>query len=131
MKRKLLFLAIGLLPIMSYAIGIPDENKSLIFSVTLTGIGIVLLSLTVVSVMVALMSKTIDLVANRKKYTLKAKKEPIVISENSDDDIVAIATALHLELRSLQEEEKAILTIRKVIKPFTAWNNKTYGMRNR
>ncbi|MFA6618079.1 MAG: OadG family transporter subunit [Candidatus Neomarinimicrobiota bacterium] len=131
MKRKLVILAIGLLPICGYALGIPEENRSLVFSVTLIGIFTVLLALAVVAMMVGLMSKIIDRVANRKEYFNKTKKEPLVNIVNSDAEIVAIATALHLELRSLQEEEKAVLTIRKEMKPFLAWNNKIYGMRSK
>lgn len=131
MKRKLLFLVVGLLPVLSYALGIPEKHRSLVFGVTVVGILIVLFALIMVAIIVGLMSKLIDRLAKRKEYLLKVKKEPILTTENSDDEIVAIATAIHLELRSLKEEEKAILTIRKEIKPFSAWNNKIYGMRTK
>lgn len=128
MKRKILGILFILAPLLSYAIGIPEENKSLVNSITLTGIAIVLLSLTVVSISVALMSKVIHLSSQpRKKKSVVSKTESI---QTNDEDIIAIATALHLELRSYQEEQKAILTIQKVIKPFSGWNNKAFGMRN-
>ena len=128
MKRKILGILFILAPLLSYAIGIPEENKSLVNSITLTGIAIVLLSLTVVSISVALMSKVIHLSSQpRKKKPDVSKTESI---QTNDEDIIAIATALHLEMRSYQEEQKAILTIQKVIKPFSGWNNKAFGMRN-
>ena len=34
-----------------------------------------------------------------------------------------------MELKELENEEKAILTIRKIVKPYSAWNNNSYGMR--
>ena len=69
------------------------------------------------------------------QHSSQPKKKKIVTSDaviphDNDEDIIAIATALHLELRSYQEEQKAILTIQKVIKPFSGWNNKAFGMRN-
>ena len=130
MKNRIMILLFTFLPLLSFAVGIPEENKELIRSVTTTGIVIVLLSLTIVSIMVALMSKIIEYSRNRTTKEKILTKETIIEVPGDDDAIVAIATALHLEIRSLQEEEKAILTIRKVIKPFSAWNNKTYGMRN-
>jgi Na+-transporting methylmalonyl-CoA/oxaloacetate decarboxylase gamma subunit len=128
MKRKILGILFILAPLLNYAIGIPEENKNLINSITLTGIAIVLLSLTVVSIIVALMSKLIHLSSQpKKKKPVVSQTDPI---QAHDEDIIAIATALHLEMRSYQEEQKAILTIQKVIKPFSGWNNKAFGMRN-
>lgn len=128
MKKYLIPLLMMVLPLLSFAVGIPDENKNMIMTITLVGITIVLLALTVVSFSVAIMSKIIHLSENRDSNKVKKIKESIMTDD--DDRAIAIAVALHLEKTSLLEEEKAILTIQKVIKPFSGWNNKSYGMRN-
>jgi Na+-transporting methylmalonyl-CoA/oxaloacetate decarboxylase gamma subunit len=105
------------------------SDQALVYNLTLAGILIVLFSLTLVALTVALMSGIIRFTGKMSRI----KKEKIMhnrTGNGSEDSIPAIITALHLEMRSLQEEEKAILTIRKVIKPFSGWNNKALVMRN-
>lgn len=128
MKKHLIPLIMAILPLLTFAAGIPDENKKMILTITIVGIIIVLLALTIVSVSVAIMSKIINMSENRDSKKVKKIKESIM--SDDDDRAIAIAVALHLERTSLLEEEKAILTIQKVIKPFSGWNNKAYGMRN-
>ncbi len=114
---------------MFAALGVPKENESLVNSVTVSGILIVVFALTIVAFTVAIMSKVINH-SEIKRITAKDKKAVKISAIGPDDAMVAIATALHLEKRSLEEEEKAILTIHKIIKPFSGWNNKSFGMRN-
>jgi len=128
MKKLLIPVIMTILPMLIFATGIPDENKKMIFTITVVGIIIVLIALTVVSISVAIMSKIINLSENRDSKKVKKIKESIMTDD--DDRAIAIAIALHLERTSLLEEEKAIITIQKVIKPFSGWNNKAYGMRN-
>lgn len=120
-----------LAPFMMFAaLGLPKENESLVNSVTVFGILIVVSALTVVAFAVAIMSKVINH-SKIKRITAKDRKAEKKISKiGPNDAMVAIATALHLEKRSLEEDEKAILTIHKIIKPFSGWNNKSFGMRN-
>ncbi|MBN2780838.1 MAG: hypothetical protein JXR21_02605 [Candidatus Marinimicrobia bacterium] len=128
-KRIITACLAGAVPfLLSASLGIPRENQSLIYNVTLVGILIVLFSLTIVSFSVGIMSKTIDV---SEKNRLKKKAAGIEQTEVEDEgSVIAVATALCLEMRAYQEEEKAILTIRKVIKPFSGWNSKALGMRN-
>ena len=128
MKKNLIAFLLMISPFLMFAAGIPDENKKMIYTVTVVGIVIVLLALTVVSITVGIMSKLIHLSENRDSQKVKRIKESIM--SDDDDRAIAIAVALHLEKISLSQEEKAILTIQKVIKPFSGWNNKAYGMRN-
>jgi Na+-transporting methylmalonyl-CoA/oxaloacetate decarboxylase gamma subunit len=108
---------------------IPKENRALIYNVTLAGILIVVISLLVVSLTVALMSKMVSMSARHGER--RREKEYLQQSESAGDDtVVAIATALHLEFRARNEERKAILTITKALRPYSSWNNKAYGMRN-
>ena len=127
MKKFINALFLLLVPFLSHAVGIPEENKNMIITITLVGIVIVLISLVVVSTFVAIMSKIINAAENRDSKKVKKIKEAIM--SDDDDRAIAIALALHLEKISMQEEEKAILTLQKVIKPFSGWNNKALGMR--
>ncbi|MBW6457813.1 MAG: OadG family protein [FCB group bacterium] len=109
--------------------GIPKNDQAFIYGLTLSGILIVLFALTLVAATVALMSRIIRFITGMngiKKTKIINHHRP----DETDDSIPAIVAALHMEMRSLQEEEKAILTIRKVIKPFSGWNNKALIMRN-
>jgi len=127
MKKYLFALLSMVSPLLVFAVGIPEENKKMILTVTLVGIVIVLLALTVVSFIVGLMSKSINLSENRDSKKVKRIKESIM--SDDDDRVIAIAVAIHLEKIAMNEQEKAILTIQKVIKPFSGWNNKALGMR--
>jgi len=127
MKKYLFALFSMTSPLLVFAVGIPEENKKMILTITLVGIVIVLLALTIVSVLVGLMSKSINLSENRDSKKVKRIKESIM--SDDDDRVIAIAVAIHLEKIAMNEQEKAILTIQKVIKPFSGWNNKALGMR--
>ncbi|MDZ7795974.1 MAG: OadG family protein [Candidatus Marinimicrobia bacterium] len=127
MKQKLSTAMVMLLPVvMTAGTGIPEENRQLVYSLSVLGILIVLFALLVVALSVAVMSKTIYYSAERRRKRRSSKKR---ISGTDDETAAAIATALHLYKRSHEEEEKAIITIRKVIKPLSGWNNKAFGMR--
>jgi Na+-transporting methylmalonyl-CoA/oxaloacetate decarboxylase gamma subunit len=110
-------------------LGIPPENRQLIYSVTAVGILIVLFALLVVSLSVALMSKTIRHSEARRQSAASAVNTGKSRDKPDEAAAAAIAAALYLHQRSREEEEKAILTIRKVIKPLSGWSNKSYGMR--
>ena len=46
------------------------------------------------------------------------------------DEIAAvIAIAVHKYVNEIKEYENAVLTIQKVIKPYSPWNSKIYGLR--
>ncbi|MFO7841694.1 MAG: OadG family protein [Fidelibacterota bacterium] len=126
-KQNLSTAVFMLLPVvMSAGTGIPEENRHLVYSLSVLGILIVLFALLVVALSVAVMSKTIYYTAERRNKRKSSKKR---ISGTDNETAAAIATALYLYRRSHEEEEKAILTIRKVIKPLSGWSNKAFGMR--
>ncbi|MBN1632938.1 MAG: hypothetical protein JW917_02085 [Ignavibacteria bacterium] len=48
----------------------------------------------------------------------------------SDDEIaVAIATAIHLFTQEVHDDEKYVLTINRIQKPYSPWSSKIYGLR--
>lgn len=51
-------------------------------------------------------------------------------TEQAANEVAAvIALALHLYVSHLQEYENTIITIHQVIKPYSPWSSKIYGMR--
>lgn len=133
MKKYALLISLLLLPFASYAVGIDELNRSLIMNITGMGILIVIGSLTVVSLMVALMSRIMKYFETRNERNAKNNSsestQKLSAEVDNNEVMVAIAAALHCEIKELEDEERAILTIRKIVKPFSAWNNKSYGMR--
>ena len=53
------------------------------------------------------------------------KKEP----EISEEIVAAIGLALSLHLQDAHDYEQAILTIHKVMRPYSPWSSKIYGLR--
>ncbi len=41
----------------------------------------------------------------------------------------AIALSLHLYMKQLHEYEKAVITFQKIMKPYSPWSSKIYGLR--
>lgn len=68
-----------------------------------------------------------------KKETKKIIEEPQVVAAiiNSEEDEVAAAIAVALRLYSYKtmEYEETIITIQKVIRPYSPWNSKIYNMK--
>lgn len=50
-------------------------------------------------------------------------------SEKDGEIIAAISYALHLYMHENREDERTILTIKKMVKPYSPWSSKIYGVR--
>lgn len=49
---------------------------------------------------------------------------------DSDEEIAAVISyALHLYQQQLHDYENMILTIQKVVRPYSPWSSKIYGLR--
>ncbi len=59
------------------------------------------------------------------KNGLASKKESVLVPGG---DNAAIAVALHLYFSELHDEEKTVMTIKKVSKTYSPWSSKLYGM---
>ncbi len=55
-----------------------------------------------------------------------AKNQDSVLLPGGDN--AAIAVALHLYFSELHDEEKTVMTIKKVSKTYSPWSSKIYGM---
>ncbi|HNX06151.1 MAG TPA: hypothetical protein PKL96_01075 [Bacteroidales bacterium] len=64
----------------------------------------------------------------------KKKIEPPVLVAvpeeiNLDEVSAVIAMALDLHLKDIHDYEKTVLTIQKVMRPYSPWSSKFYGLR--
>ena len=128
-KRYLLFLLLFSMPLLGNNLG--EVN---IYIVALFGIIIVMVSLFIIYFFMQFISwlikyyKYIQLKTIRKK---KNKLRIIKIEDNRPDieAVLAISTAIHMEMKYKMEEKNAILTINKLIRPYSPWSSKILSMR--
>lgn len=50
-------------------------------------------------------------------------------TEKEGEITAVIAYALHLYMNENKEDERTILTIKKVVRPYSPWSSKIYGVR--
>lgn len=56
--------------------------------------------------------------------------EPVKnVPEVSDEVAAAISLALHLYVQDVHDYERTIITIQKVMRPYSPWSSKIYGLR--
>ncbi len=65
----------------------------------------------------------------------RKKKSGTEIQEKADkntsgDENAAICTALYLYFTELHDEEKYVMTVKKVSKTYSPWSSKIYGVQN-
>ena len=65
----------------------------------------------------------------------KKEAEPIVTlpkpvkQELNEEVVAAIGLAINLYLKDIHDYEQAVLTIHKVMRPYSPWSSKIYGLR--
>mgnify|MGYP001049359109 CR=1 FL=1 len=65
-----------------------------------------------------------------KEIAASVSTEPITAMQDSDAEVAAaIAVALRLYSYKSMEFEETIITIQKVIRPYSPWNSKIYNMK--
>ncbi len=99
------------------------------------GLTVTLVGICVVFAALAVMSATIYYIAvlsQRLFAQRKAAPVPVVESGKkqkvSGEVIAAITLALDMHLNQYHDDEDAVLTIKKVSKPYSPWSSKLYGM---
>lgn len=100
-----------------------------------TGIGMTVISMTIVFSVLAIIYLTFKYVAKlysidwKKKKIQDAKtKEAAHIEDASGEVIAAISCALHLYNSQMHDIESARLTIQKVSRTYSPWSSKIYGL---
>ncbi len=102
-------------------------------------IGIIFLSTFVISFLVAGLIKLISLAINftriQKEKSQDVHEDLTVIQsdaagqESELEVVAAIGLAIHQYLEDMHDYEKTVMTIRKVVKPYSPWSSKIYGLR--
>jgi len=113
-------------------IGFSNINELSII-ITIVGYGVVFVALIAlvivigrISVLQALYVK-LKLRRNRKQSNPTVEIPPVSISacENA-----AVCTALYLYFTELHDEEKYVMTVKKVSRSYSPWSSKIYGIMN-
>ncbi len=69
---------------------------------------------------------------NSEEIIIPAKQEieeQIVENESEEEIVAAIGVALNLYLQASSDYENMVLTIQKVVRPYSPWSSKIYGLR--
>lgn len=75
---------------------------------------------------------------NKKENGQEIAEEIVMVRETLDVPSVhteeqqiaaAIGLALHMYMDHVREYEKAVVTIQKIMKPYSPWSSKIYGLR--
>jgi glutaconyl-CoA/methylmalonyl-CoA decarboxylase subunit delta len=105
-----------------------DSNALII---TITGYTIVFL---VLASMVVLFTQLFRI---REYFTERLRNskpgDPVTetkVQNTSGDENAAICTALYLYFSELHDEEKYVMTVKKVSKTYSPWSSKIYGVMN-
>ncbi|MFA7228521.1 MAG: OadG family protein [Melioribacteraceae bacterium] len=98
--------------------------------ITFIGMTVVFMSLLILYLFFFNISKGLNARLNRKlKKSGAETAEAKIPAEASAEVNAAIATAIHLYLSELHDNESAILTINKVARTYSPWSSKIYGIR--
>ncbi|MEI6123146.1 MAG: hypothetical protein WCQ95_05895 [Bacteroidota bacterium] len=65
----------------------------------------------------------------KKKKIEKPLVEEAVGKTNFDEVAAVIALAIDMHIRDIHDFEKTVLTIQKVMRPYSPWSSKIYGLR--
>jgi Na+-transporting methylmalonyl-CoA/oxaloacetate decarboxylase gamma subunit len=99
--------------------------------IAIAGYCIVLLALAVMAYFFTRLHTLQDYFAKRRmmaRETTAGEEAPKMVM--SGEENAAIAAALYLFFSELHDEEKYVMTIRKVSKTYSPWSSKIYGIWN-
>ena len=96
---------------------------------TLTGYCIVLISLALMAYFFTRVHSVQDFLAHRRmkkkgNQVIPSKPKPAMTGEEN----AAIAAALYLYFSEMHDEEKYVMTIKKVSRNYSPWSSKIYGV---
>jgi Na+-transporting methylmalonyl-CoA/oxaloacetate decarboxylase gamma subunit len=94
--------------------------------ITIVGILVVFAALTTITFLI----KALKVLANPAKRKATLEDQPVAPLRNgiSGEVVAAIALALQSHLYELHDEERTVLTITKVSRPYSPWSSKLYTM---
>lgn len=99
--------------------------------ITIAGYCIVLAALALMALFFTRLHAWQDFLRNRRlRQGDDAKTEEKPRTVMTGEENAAIAAALYLYFSELHDEEKYVMTIRKVSKTYAPWSSKIYGIMN-
>lgn len=99
--------------------------------ITIVGYTVVFLLLASMVVLFNQWHRVKDFIDRRKrKQQHGAQPEGKAETKISGDENAAICTALYLFFSEMHDEEKYVMTIKKVSKSYSPWSSKIYGVMN-
>jgi glutaconyl-CoA/methylmalonyl-CoA decarboxylase subunit delta len=105
-----------------------DSNAIIITVVGYTVVFLLLASMVMILNQLHRIRDHISNVKNRKKNNTEMPEK--VVQKMSGDENAAICTALYLYFTELHDEEKYVMTVKKVSKTYSPWSSKIYGVMN-
>lgn len=97
-------------------------------TVSIVGFGIVIVSLTLLSVVFSRLPKIINMKL-KKKPAGKTKTDSAESDEHIEGNVTAaISFAMHLYFDEMHDEESNIVTIKQVRKAYSPWSSKIYSV---
>jgi glutaconyl-CoA/methylmalonyl-CoA decarboxylase subunit delta len=99
--------------------------------IAIAGYCIVLLALAFIAYFFTHLHSVQDFLAKRRlaaQATMGVEEKPKTVMTGEEN--AAIAAALYLYFSELHDEEKYVMTIRKVSKTYSPWSSKIYGIWN-
>ena len=94
--------------------------------ISIIGIIVVFIALTIITLVIRALK---GLAAPKNKAVAPPEAAPVT-NGVSGEIIAAIALALQTHLFELHDEEKTIITIQRVSRPYSPWSSKLHGMRS-
>ena len=108
-----------------------DNIGTLALTITIVGYIVVFVALAVLVFVFVRIKRIQDFFVlkqwRRKKPDLDEKD---LVKETSGDENAAICTALYLYFSEMNDEEKYVMTIKKVSRNYSPWSSKIYNTQN-
>ena len=107
----------------------PENLDNDAWFIAIVGYCVVVITLLALMIIFNNVHRVQDLIKRQRQ-----KRNPQVVEEKkeagSGDVNAAICTALYLYFTELHDEEKYVMSIKKVSKTYSPWNSKIYGIMN-
>jgi len=108
----------------------PSLIDSYSLVITITGYCIVLLALSLMAYFFTRLHTLQDYLARRRQKKEGLNQQQPIAPVITGEENAAISTALFLFFSEMHDEEKYVMTIRKVSKIYSPWSSKFYGIWN-
>jgi Na+-transporting methylmalonyl-CoA/oxaloacetate decarboxylase gamma subunit len=115
-------------------IGVSLSNiNELAIIITVVGYVVVFIALAILVIIIGRISMIQNFFIQLKLRTRKRESgieiEKPIVSISADEN-AAICTALYLYFSELHDEEKYVMTVKKVSRNYSPWSSKIYGVMN-